>query len=307
MSAEHHVKRPMNAFMIWSSCKRRELARQNPHLHNSQISKILGSEWKILSDEEKQRFFAQAKLLSELHMIEHPGYKYRPKRRTKKKHIKNNSTSCSLQCSNRQHLLSPSRGVDHLRTGEGNYEAEQNAIEKELVQNPVQVKVEKETDELSQQTCRPSSQDLNAKELSTENLKIKLFDSGRASTVDTSQRDEIEDENYRESEYSRQNEDSFGLYDDLIYENLISSSQAVPATPFMVNLHAANILPSYPQFLPRNLLGEREHIQILPYSRCSCCPTEDATQERRNHASYGCQFMLVNPSTAPYYHYGTGW
>lgn len=89
MSAlEPHVKRPMNAFMIWSSRKRRELARQHPKLHNSQISKILGSEWRKLTEEEKQRFFAQAKLLSELHLIEHPDYKYRPKRRVKKKHLK---------------------------------------------------------------------------------------------------------------------------------------------------------------------------------------------------------------------------
>ena len=56
MSAtEPHVKRPMNAFMIWSSRKRRELARQNPKLHNSQISKILGTEWRKLTEEEKQK------------------------------------------------------------------------------------------------------------------------------------------------------------------------------------------------------------------------------------------------------------
>ena len=59
-SLENHIKRPMNAFMIWSSRKRRELARENPKLHNSQISKILGSEWRKLTEEEKQKFFAQA-------------------------------------------------------------------------------------------------------------------------------------------------------------------------------------------------------------------------------------------------------
>lgn len=86
-SLESHVKRPMNAFMIWSSRKRRELARENPRLHNSQISKILGSEWRKLTEDEKQKFFAQAKLISELHMIEHPDYKYRPKRRPRKKYL----------------------------------------------------------------------------------------------------------------------------------------------------------------------------------------------------------------------------
>lgn len=85
----------MNAFMIWSSRKRRELARENPKLHNSQISKILGTEWRKLIDEEKQKFFAEAKLLNELHMIEHPDYKYRPKRRAKRKNLKH---SCTFSC-----------------------------------------------------------------------------------------------------------------------------------------------------------------------------------------------------------------
>lgn len=78
----------MNAFMIWSSRKRREISTQNPKLHNSQISKVLGIEWRNLREEEKQKFFAQAKLLNELHLIEHPDYKYRPKRRAKKKNIR---------------------------------------------------------------------------------------------------------------------------------------------------------------------------------------------------------------------------
>ena len=94
-SLEGHVKRPMNAFMIWSSRKRRELARENPRLHNSQISKILGSEWRKLTEDEKQKFFAQAKLISELHMIEHPDYKYRPKRRPRKKYLKHSSSPVS--------------------------------------------------------------------------------------------------------------------------------------------------------------------------------------------------------------------
>ena len=94
-TGEVHIKRPMNAFMVWSSRKRKDLARENPRLHNSQISKILGSEWRKLAEEEKQKFFAQAKLLNELHMIEHPDYKYRPKRRAKKRNLKH---SCAFPC-----------------------------------------------------------------------------------------------------------------------------------------------------------------------------------------------------------------
>lgn len=102
MSSEPHIKRPMNAFMIWSSKKRRELARENPKLHNSEISKILGSEWRKLTEEERQKFFAEAKLLNELHMIEHPNYKYRPKRRIKRRSI--NRQNCGISCFCHDHV-----------------------------------------------------------------------------------------------------------------------------------------------------------------------------------------------------------
>ncbi|XP_077469984.1 transcription factor Sox-2-like [Stigmatopora argus] len=78
-----HVKRPMNAFMVWSRGQRRQVAREHPERPNSEMGKRPGAEWKKLGHAEKRPYMDEAERLRDRHLREHPDYKYGPRRKVR--------------------------------------------------------------------------------------------------------------------------------------------------------------------------------------------------------------------------------
>ena len=78
---EHHIKRPANSFMIWAQTYRKKVFEANTTLNNAEISKLLGQQWKTLSNEEKQIYKDKAEQVKEEHKIQFPNYKYRPEKK----------------------------------------------------------------------------------------------------------------------------------------------------------------------------------------------------------------------------------
>ncbi|XP_002160791.3 transcription factor Sox-13 [Hydra vulgaris] len=101
-SSMDHVKRPMNAFMVWSQIERKKMADIYPDMHNAEISRRLGKRWKLLSDADRRPFVIRSEKLREEHMRRYPDYKYRPKKKAKElaakelaaKELKNFSKVC---------------------------------------------------------------------------------------------------------------------------------------------------------------------------------------------------------------------
>ena len=79
----NHIKRPMNAFMVWSQLERRKIIEVTPDKHNAEISKELGRRWKLLPDEARQPYIEEAERLRILHQKEYPDYKYKPRKKPK--------------------------------------------------------------------------------------------------------------------------------------------------------------------------------------------------------------------------------
>lgn len=83
--AKNAVKRPMNPFMLYAQAARKKLSNLYPDLSYAKLSKTLGRIWKSLDQAEKQPFIDEAERLRQKHKMDHPDYKFQPKRREKKR------------------------------------------------------------------------------------------------------------------------------------------------------------------------------------------------------------------------------
>ncbi|CAF0821528.1 unnamed protein product [Rotaria sp. Silwood1] len=88
----NRVKRPMNAFMVFSQLERRKIVQLAPDMHNAEISKYLGARWKRLTENERRPFIDEAERLKMFHLREYPDYKYKPRKRLRKGLLTNNSS-----------------------------------------------------------------------------------------------------------------------------------------------------------------------------------------------------------------------
>ncbi|KAM9289513.1 transcription factor SOX-30 [Morus bassanus] len=80
-----HVKRPMNAFMVWARIHRPALAKANPAANNAEISVQLGLEWSKLTEEQKQPYYDEALKIKRRHREEFPGWVYQPRQGKRKR------------------------------------------------------------------------------------------------------------------------------------------------------------------------------------------------------------------------------
>ena len=77
------IRRPMNAFMIFSKRHRPLVHQKHPNQDNRTVSKILGEWWYALGPEEKQKYHDLAHQVKEAHFKAHPKWKWCNKERRK--------------------------------------------------------------------------------------------------------------------------------------------------------------------------------------------------------------------------------
>ena len=72
----NHIKRPMNAFLLFSQQYRRTFSVLYPDRHNREISTILGKHWREMKPKQKEPYKEKARELMRRTKELHPDFKY---------------------------------------------------------------------------------------------------------------------------------------------------------------------------------------------------------------------------------------
>lgn len=81
--SKERIRRPMNAFMIFSKRHRALVHQRHPNQDNRTVSKILGEWWYALEHDQKQKYHELASEVKEAHFKAHPEWKWCSKDRRK--------------------------------------------------------------------------------------------------------------------------------------------------------------------------------------------------------------------------------
>ncbi|XP_036001678.1 protein capicua homolog isoform X1 [Fundulus heteroclitus] len=114
-----HIRRPMNAFMIFSKRHRALVHQRHPNQDNRTVSKILGEWWYALGPNEKQKYHDLAFQVKEAHFKAHPDWKWCNKDRRKSlsegrgtpKELRERSMSESIDMLSESQVLEGKGGV----------------------------------------------------------------------------------------------------------------------------------------------------------------------------------------------------
>merc|ERR1719189_2898279 len=132
------IRRPMNAFMIFSERHRPLVHQQNPNQDNRTVSKILGEWWYSLSPEGKKKYQDLANQVKEAHFKAHPEWKWCSKSERQRRKSSSSSLDVDLRCKEKQ-IHSDAETDDNLESeNEAVFEHQQNTSKFVLGPTPAQ-------------------------------------------------------------------------------------------------------------------------------------------------------------------------
>ncbi|KAI3327283.1 hypothetical protein HD806DRAFT_520183 [Xylariaceae sp. AK1471] len=80
-----HVKRPLNAWILYRQAHHPIVTQQYKKIHNSQVSQVISAQWKSMSEVDKQPWFDLAAARAAEHKRKYPNWSYKPRQKKAKR------------------------------------------------------------------------------------------------------------------------------------------------------------------------------------------------------------------------------